>query len=109
MLPNLEAYICFHPLKTSMHCHISLQFPLYNLYKWKLNHSQIIWDKKEGVTGNILMNTLETENNYLKDPPYLPTTPKAQIPPPPKKKHEIAISKMVCRVIFKLHYVIIQF
>ncbi len=52
------------PLKKSMHCHTSLHPPLYNLYTWKLNHSQTIWDKKGGVIGNILMNTLETENNY---------------------------------------------
>jgi hypothetical protein len=49
-----------------------------------LNHSQTIWDKKGGVTGNILTNTLETENN-LKKSPYSSTTPKAKIPPLPKK------------------------
>lgn len=57
---------------------------IYNLYKWKLNHDQTIWDEEWDVIGNVLMNTLGT---ILKIKIKIPPTPPAP-PPAPKPKRK---------------------
>jgi hypothetical protein len=52
----------FPPQNRSMFCHASLWPPFYNLYAWKLNHGQTIWDTKKKVLniGNVFASTLST-------------------------------------------------
>jgi hypothetical protein len=55
-LPNIE---CFPFQNRSMLCHAeSLWFRIYRLYTWKLNYGQKLGDKKCGVIGNVLGNSI---------------------------------------------------
>jgi hypothetical protein len=60
-------YKSFHPQNISMFCHASFWPPFYNLYAWKLNHGQTIWDKKNEVLniGNVFGTTLVTGKKYF--------------------------------------------
>jgi hypothetical protein len=54
----------FHPCK-----------PLYNLYTYKLNHSQTIWDKKEvllKIPREHIENLMETQWTKTKNAPPFP-------------------------------------
>ncbi len=53
MLPSPKVEACFVMLP-------SQSFPLHNLYTWKLNHGQTIWEKKCSVIANLFRNTLGT-------------------------------------------------